>query len=122
MGHSRVGGEAGDVLAERLAPHESAGARQPIRPIYQADAAILAGPSIVRRRGDYNLIGGSLVRRWGLCGLTINVAVLLAVIIVVRLRRRTQARSRNDEKLTVLIVLARSPGARSRAWSRLNCW
>ncbi|MCW1100300.1 hypothetical protein OJ963_41850 [Streptomyces sp. RS2] len=37
--------------------------------------------------------------------LTINVAVLLAVIIVVRLRRRTQARSRNDEKLTVLIVL-----------------
>ncbi|MGI5374607.1 hypothetical protein ACQEV2_10240 [Streptomyces sp. CA-251387] len=37
--------------------------------------------------------------------LTINVAVLLAVIIVVRLRRRTQARSRNDEKLTVAIVL-----------------
>ncbi|MEU7213934.1 hypothetical protein ACFT5D_00460 [Streptomyces sp. NPDC057144] len=37
--------------------------------------------------------------------LTINVAVLLAVIIVVRLRRRTHARSRNDEKLTVLIVL-----------------
>ncbi|MFD5805756.1 hypothetical protein [Streptomyces sp. NPDC127020] len=37
--------------------------------------------------------------------LTINVAVLLAVIIVVRLRRKTHARSRNDEKLTVLIVL-----------------
>ncbi|MDQ0401486.1 hypothetical protein ABVB69_27865 [Streptomyces sp. NPDC000349] len=37
--------------------------------------------------------------------LTVNVAVLLAVIIVVRLRRRTQARSRIDEKLTVLIVL-----------------
>ncbi|MFE2359012.1 hypothetical protein [Streptomyces parvulus] len=37
--------------------------------------------------------------------LTINVAVLLAVIILVRLRRRTEARSRNDEKLTVLIVL-----------------
>jgi hypothetical protein len=37
--------------------------------------------------------------------LTINVAVLLAVIIVVRLRRRTQARSRFDEKLTVVIVL-----------------
>lgn len=37
--------------------------------------------------------------------LTINVAVLLAVIIVVRLRRRTEARSRNDEKLTVAIVL-----------------
>nr|WP_203695369.1 hypothetical protein [Streptomyces rubrogriseus] len=37
--------------------------------------------------------------------MTINVAVLLAVIIIVRLRRRTQARSRNDEKLTVLIVL-----------------
>ena len=37
--------------------------------------------------------------------LTINVAVLLAVIIVLRLRRRTEARSRNDEKLTVAIVL-----------------
>ncbi|MCQ4044040.1 hypothetical protein ACFOSC_02690 [Streptantibioticus rubrisoli] len=37
--------------------------------------------------------------------LTINVAILLAVIIVVRLRRRTQARSRFDEKLTVVIVL-----------------
>ncbi|WP_329468973.1 hypothetical protein OIE75_00730 [Streptomyces sp. NBC_01723] len=37
--------------------------------------------------------------------LTVNVAVLLAVIIVVRLRRRTQARSRIDEKLTVLTVL-----------------
>ncbi|MFF4059417.1 hypothetical protein ACFYZ8_27750 [Streptomyces sp. NPDC001668] len=37
--------------------------------------------------------------------LTIDVAVLLAVIIIVRLRRRTEARSRNDEKLTVAIVL-----------------
>jgi len=37
--------------------------------------------------------------------LTINVAVLLAVIIIVRLRRRTQARKRSDEQLTVLIVL-----------------
>lgn len=37
--------------------------------------------------------------------LTINVAVLLAVIIVLRLSRRTQARSRADEKLTVVIVL-----------------
>lgn len=37
---------------------------------------------------------------------TINVAVLLAVIVVIRLRRRTQARSRFDEKMTVLIVLA----------------
>ncbi|PWI04709.1 hypothetical protein DIZ27_43705 [Streptomyces sp. NWU339] len=37
--------------------------------------------------------------------LTINVAVLLAVIIVLRLRRRTEARSRTDEKLTVLVVL-----------------
>ncbi|MFF6983831.1 hypothetical protein ACFZAV_40645 [Streptomyces sp. NPDC008343] len=37
--------------------------------------------------------------------LTINVAVLPAVVIVLRLRRRTEARSRNDEKLTVLIVL-----------------
>ncbi|MGW2426747.1 hypothetical protein ACWC0C_47765 [Streptomyces sp. NPDC001709] len=38
--------------------------------------------------------------------LTINVAVLLAVIVVWRLRRRTEARSRFDEKLTVVIVLA----------------
>ncbi|MDQ0771544.1 hypothetical protein QF026_000010 [Streptomyces aurantiacus] len=37
--------------------------------------------------------------------LTVNVAVLLAVIILVRLRRRTQARKRSDEQLTVLIVL-----------------
>ncbi|MFJ7072523.1 hypothetical protein [Streptomyces sp. NPDC098781] len=37
--------------------------------------------------------------------LSIDVAVLLAVIIVLRLGRRTQARSRNDEKLTVVIVL-----------------
>ncbi|ATL28759.1 hypothetical protein [Streptomyces formicae] len=37
--------------------------------------------------------------------LTINVAVLLAVIIVLRLRRRTQARKRSDEQLTVAIVL-----------------
>ncbi|WP_329353075.1 hypothetical protein OG226_50265 [Streptomyces sp. NBC_01261] len=37
--------------------------------------------------------------------LSINVAVLLAVVIVVRLRRRTQARKRTDEQLTVLIVL-----------------
>lgn len=38
--------------------------------------------------------------------MTINVAVLLAVIVVWRLRRRTEARSRFDEKLTVVIVLA----------------
>ncbi|WP_405842429.1 hypothetical protein OG528_29180 [Streptomyces platensis] len=38
--------------------------------------------------------------------LTINVAVLLAVIVILRLRRRTEARSRFDEKLTVVIVLA----------------
>lgn len=37
--------------------------------------------------------------------LRIDLAVLLAVIVVVRLRRRTQARSRNDELLTVIIVL-----------------
>lgn len=37
---------------------------------------------------------------------TINVAVLLAFIVFVRLRRRTEARSRFDEKLTVVIVLA----------------
>ncbi|MGW3661354.1 hypothetical protein ACWD6R_39605 [Streptomyces sp. NPDC005151] len=38
--------------------------------------------------------------------MTINVAVLLAVIVFLRLRRRTEARSRFDEKLTVVIVLA----------------
>ncbi|GGV13042.1 hypothetical protein GCM10010260_59950 [Streptomyces filipinensis] len=38
---------------------------------------------------------------------TIDVAVLLAVIVFFRLRRRTEARSRSDEKLTVVIVLAR---------------
>ncbi|MFE7980350.1 hypothetical protein [Streptomyces shenzhenensis] len=37
--------------------------------------------------------------------LTINVAVLLAVVIFLRLRRRTEARSRSDEKMTVAIVL-----------------
>ncbi|PPS71063.1 MULTISPECIES: hypothetical protein [Streptomyces] len=36
---------------------------------------------------------------------TINVAVLLAVVIILRLRRRTEARSRFDEKMTVVIVL-----------------
>ncbi|WP_327425711.1 hypothetical protein OG612_42435 (plasmid) [Streptomyces sp. NBC_01527] len=38
--------------------------------------------------------------------LPINVAVLLAVIVFFRLRRRTEARSRLDEKFTVVIVLA----------------
>ncbi|MFC1233338.1 hypothetical protein [Streptomyces sp. Sce081] len=33
------------------------------------------------------------------------MAVLLAVIIVLRLRRPTHAQSRNDEKLTVLVFL-----------------
>ncbi|MFJ7328026.1 hypothetical protein ACIQVN_17580 [Streptomyces cyaneofuscatus] len=37
--------------------------------------------------------------------LTINVAVLPAVVVLVRQRRRTQARSRDDEKLTVVLVL-----------------
>ncbi|MEU9335665.1 hypothetical protein AB0D49_21175 [Streptomyces sp. NPDC048290] len=37
--------------------------------------------------------------------LTINMAVLLALIVILRLRRRTEARSRKDEKLTVAIVL-----------------
>ncbi|MFF6904101.1 hypothetical protein [Streptomyces hydrogenans] len=36
----------------------------------------------------------------------INVAVLLAVIVVMRLRRRTQARSRVEERNTALIVPA----------------
>lgn len=38
--------------------------------------------------------------------LTINVAVLLSVIVFFRLRRRTEARTRFDERLTVVIVLA----------------
>ncbi|MEU5809973.1 hypothetical protein [Streptomyces sp. NPDC047718] len=38
--------------------------------------------------------------------LTINVAVLLVVIVCFRLRRRTEARSRFDERMTVVIVLA----------------
>lgn len=51
---------------------------------------------------------GLMAGRWGRSGglLTINVTVLLAVIVVWRLRRRTQARSRFDEKLTIVIVLA----------------
>lgn len=38
--------------------------------------------------------------------LTLNFAVVLAVIIWVRLRRRTEARSRTDEFMTVVIVAA----------------
>lgn len=38
--------------------------------------------------------------------LTINVAVLLAISVILRLRRRTEARSRSDEKFTVVIVPA----------------
>ncbi|AXE24427.1 hypothetical protein C0216_14035 [Streptomyces globosus] len=38
--------------------------------------------------------------------LTINVAVLLAVVVFFRLRRRTQARSRVEERTTALIILA----------------
>ncbi|WP_371673714.1 hypothetical protein OG985_42190 [Streptomyces sp. NBC_00289] len=37
--------------------------------------------------------------------LTINVAVLLAVVIVLRLGRRTEARSRSDERTTVVLAL-----------------
>ncbi|MDG9711355.1 hypothetical protein [Streptomyces sp. DH10] len=37
--------------------------------------------------------------------MTINVAVLLPVIIILRLRRRTQARSRFDEKKGILDVV-----------------
>ncbi|MFF9403304.1 MULTISPECIES: hypothetical protein [unclassified Streptomyces] len=33
-------------------------------------------------------------------------SILLAIVVVLRLRRRTQARSRLDEKFTVIIVLA----------------
>ncbi|MFD7749774.1 hypothetical protein ACFV2V_27685 [Streptomyces sp. NPDC059698] len=38
--------------------------------------------------------------------LTINVGVLLAAVVLLRLRGRTESRSRNDEKLTVIVVLA----------------
>ncbi|MGC5530435.1 hypothetical protein [Streptomyces sp. SR-10] len=38
--------------------------------------------------------------------LTINGGVLLAVVARLRLCHSTEARSRNDEKLTVIIVLA----------------
>lgn len=38
--------------------------------------------------------------------MTINVAVLLAVVAFFRLRRRTQARSRNEEMTTAVIILA----------------
>ncbi|MBC9714332.1 hypothetical protein H9Y04_17365 [Streptomyces sp. TRM66268-LWL] len=37
--------------------------------------------------------------------LTLNLAVVLAVIIYFRIRRRVQARSRSDQWLTVFIVL-----------------
>ncbi len=37
--------------------------------------------------------------------LTINVTVLLAVIVFFRLRRRTQARSRNEERTTAVLIL-----------------
>ncbi|WP_236239366.1 hypothetical protein [Streptomyces sp. CC228A] len=37
--------------------------------------------------------------------LTINVAVLLAVIVFFRLRRRTQARSRAEERTTAIVIL-----------------
>jgi hypothetical protein len=36
---------------------------------------------------------------------TINVAVLLAIIVVVRLRRTTHSRSRFDEKMTVVLCV-----------------
>jgi hypothetical protein len=38
--------------------------------------------------------------------LTINMALLLTVIVVLRLRRRTEARSRTDEQISAVIVLA----------------
>ena len=37
--------------------------------------------------------------------LTLDLAVLLAVIIFLRVRRRVQARSRSDQWLTVTIVM-----------------
>ncbi|MFR9672916.1 hypothetical protein [Streptomyces sp. TR06-5] len=37
--------------------------------------------------------------------LTVNAAVLLAIIILLRIGRRREARSRADEQLTVVLVL-----------------
>jgi hypothetical protein len=52
--------------------------------------------------------GGKVLRRGARVRgklLTINVAVLLTIIVAYRLRRRVQARSRMDERFTVVIVL-----------------
>ncbi|MFM9583091.1 hypothetical protein [Streptomyces caniscabiei] len=40
---------------------------------------------------------------------TINVAVLLAVIVIVRLRRRTHSRSGFDERMTIVLCTPRRP-------------
>lgn len=48
--------------------------------------------------------GGRLTEGLGMV-LTINLAFLLTVIVVLRLRRRTQARSHTDEQMSAVIVL-----------------
>lgn len=58
-----------------------------------------------KSRGGCASVGALAVLGEGLVILTINVAVLLAVVVYFRLRRRTQARSRVEERNTALIVL-----------------
>ncbi|ALO91347.1 hypothetical protein SHL15_0134 [Streptomyces hygroscopicus subsp. limoneus] len=76
---------------------------------FASDASNITGTRLHKKAGAAFCRPGAVVDgRLGRSGrlLTINVAVLLAVIVFFRLRRRTEARSRNDEKLTVVIVLA----------------
>ncbi|GGV95988.1 hypothetical protein GCM10015535_64690 [Streptomyces gelaticus] len=55
--------------------------------------------------------------------LTINVAVLLAINVILRLRRRTEARSRPDERFTAIAVLCYKfwPPSRSLPVPRSRC-
>lgn len=49
---------------------------------------------------------------------TISVTVFLAILIVVRLRRRTEARSRVDEALTVFTAVVFGVLIAATAWGR----
>lgn len=76
--------------------------------IHRQSASDIAEAPLYKRAGGGVLpslegrpVGGEAGRL-----LAINVAVLPAVIVVWRLRRRTEARSRVDERTTVVIVLA----------------
>jgi hypothetical protein len=65
-------------------------------------SAAAAGRRAAPPEGPYR--GGRLTEGLGVV-LTINMAFLLTVIVVLRLRRRTQARSRTDEQMSAVIVL-----------------